>query len=218
MLSGGKTPKTQPRRPNYGGGGPPAWLVFLLGVAFVFGAYYVWTGVSDFIASGGMGVMEATEQVLVRETATAEQIEVERDLFTPRPTFTPMPECQDFAVIVPNAIVRAEPNTGSEILESLSEGTPVCVLGSDGDWYIIDLNPVTRRIETGYMFFNIIEAENPTLTPTQTFTPAPTLTPAPSQTPSLTPTPRPTQTPDPDATDTPTPTPLPTATPAFQSV
>ncbi len=29
--------------------GPPAWIVFLAGVALIFGLYYVWLGVRDFL-------------------------------------------------------------------------------------------------------------------------------------------------------------------------
>ena len=137
---------------------------------------------------------------------------------TPRPTFTPIPECQDFTVIVDAAIVRQGPTTGSQPLASLSRGEMVCVIERRGDWYLIDNNPATRRIDEAYMFFNIIEAMNPTPTPTNTYTPAPTVTEEPTLTPSVTPSPAPTATPDPDATDTPTPTPTTTPTVPVQSI
>ena len=154
-------------------------------------------------------MVEATERITVLETATAEEIQARESLVTLHPTWTPVPSCLDFVVIVPSALVRELPSTASAILDSLPEGETVCVLGrdSDPDWYVIDRNPsTTRRIEIGYMFHNIIEAVNPTLTPTSTFTLGPTVTPLPTITPTLSPTPTPTFTPDPNATRTPAPT------------
>lgn len=182
----GKKPASQGRRPQYGDPIFPAWLVFLTGVALVFAAYYLWIGVQDFVASGGLGVAEATQRIVVLDTATAEQIEAERARLTPRPTWTPLPECQEFVVIVESAIIRAAPSTASPVITTLPEGEIVCVierLADNRDWYLIDRNPrTTRTIETGYMFYNIIQAANPTPTPSDTFTPAPSVTPMPSST------------------------------------
>ena len=209
-MLGKKPPSRSKRPPQYGENPIPAWLVFLVGVALVFGAYYLWQGIRDFVASGGLGVAEATQRITVLDTATAEQIQAQQQRLTPRVTWTPMPECHDFIVIVPSAIVRAQPSTAAQIMESLPEGEPVCVIAraaEDADWYVIDRNPrTTRSIEEGYMFYNIIEAVNPTPTPSDTFTPAPTVTPIPipSNTPTLPPTPS--YTPDPNATSTPIPT------------
>jgi hypothetical protein len=199
-------------------------LVFILGVALVFGAYYLWLGVRDFLATGGLGIAEATEQVAATETATAVQFvqsqQQTEQAVTPLPTLTPIPECQDFVVVVDRVNVRFAPNTDSLVVEIFERDQTVCVLGPHpelNDWYLIDLNPNSRRINEGYIFGNLIEALNPTLTPTLTHTPPPTVTPVPTQTPSITPTPVPTDTPDPDATATPTPTPTPTPTLAVQS-
>jgi hypothetical protein len=190
-----------------------------MGVALVFGVYYLWIGLRDFISSGGLGIVEATEQAIEETTATAVQAESNFVAITPLPTFTPLPECQDFVVVVPNAIIRASSSTTSPILDSISEGETVCVIdrAANADWYVIDQNPLTRRIETGYMFHNIIEALNPTPTPSKTFTPPPTITSMPSPTRTITPTPEPTDTPDPNATHTPTPTYTPSPTLPVQS-
>lgn len=206
------------RRGGYGSHGPPAWLVFLVGVALVFGVYYIWIGVQDYMALGARTVSQATQEAVVRSTATAVEAGVRGLDATPRPTFTPIPECQEFVVIVDAAIVRQGPTTGSQPLDSLGRGEPVCVIERRGDWYLIDRDPVRRRIVEAYMFYNIIEAVNPTPTPTATYTPAPTITPEPTLTPSDTPSPAPTATPDPDATETPTPTPTLTPTVPVQSV
>jgi hypothetical protein len=214
----GKRSGSQGRGSGYVGQGPPAWLVFLVGMALVFGVYYIWIGVQDYIALGARSVQEATREAQSLATATAIEIDVRGLNVTPRPTFTPIPECQDFAVIVDAAIVRQGPTTGSQPLASLSRGEMVCVIERRGDWYLIDNNPATRRIDEAYMFFNIIEAMNPTPTPTNTYTPAPTVTEEPTLTPSVTPSPAPTATPDPDATDTPTPTPTTTPTVPVQSI
>jgi hypothetical protein len=190
-----------------------------MGVALVFGVYYLWIGLRDFISSGGLGIVEATEQAIEETTATAIQAESNFVAITPLPTFTPLPECQDFVVVVPNAIIRASSSTTSPILDSISEGETVCVIdrAANEDWYVIDQNPLTRRIETGYMFHNIIEALNPTPTPSKTFTPPPTITSMPSPTRTITPTPAPTDTPDPNATHTHTPTYTPSPTLPVQS-
>jgi hypothetical protein len=181
-------------KPSRHGSGPPAWLVFLVAVALVFGAFYLYQGAQNFVRTGGLGVSEATSRAQVVETATAQQqdsVAATRAPSTQRPTLTPIPECIDFRVIVPNAIVRAGPSESSAILGGLSQGEVVCVLGRqpDSDWYEIDQNPETRRLDLAYMNEVVIEAVNPTLTPSQTLTALPTVTAAPTETPSLTPIP-----------------------------
>jgi hypothetical protein len=136
------------------------------------------------------------------------------------PTSTPLPTCIDFVVSVPNAIVRQNPSPNAAILTSYSQGEPVCVLGRpspESEWYFIDMNPRTRRIEPAYMHETVVEAVNPTLTPTRTTTP--TRTPTPTDTPTITRTAvvPPTVTTNPDVTDTPSPTPTLTPTPPRSS-
>lgn len=201
---------------SYRRGGPPAWLIFIIAIALVFGAYYLWIGFQNYLRTGGLGVVEATERANLIATSTAEQIaSIPSD--TPRPSFTPVPECQNFVVSVPSAIVRESPSANGAIVTSLPQGTTVCVLGRDegSEWYTIDNNPSTRRLEIAYMHETVIEAVNPTPTITKTPTPAPTVTALPSLTPSITPSPAPTATIDPHATDTPVPTPTPTDTPTL---
>ncbi len=199
-----------------GSAGPPAWLIFIIAVALVFGAYYLWTGFQNYLRTGGLGVVEATERANLIATSTADRMASVPSL-TPRPSFTPVPECQNFIVSVPSAIVREAPTSNGAIVTSLSQGTTVCVLGQDegSEWYTIDNNPETRRLELAYMHETVIEAVNPTPTITRTPTPLPTVTTLPSLTPSITPSPAPTATIDPDATDTPSPTPTPTETPTL---
>ncbi len=203
----------------------PSWLVFLLAVAVVFGVYYLWRGFQNYLASGGLGVIETTTQAEEVASATAAQIIESRP--TARPTFTPIPDCTPFVVSVPSAIVREAPSTSAPLVTSWEEGTEVCVIGrapENAEWYIVDRNPRTRLIEFAYMHESILEAVNPTLTPSRTFTPLPTVTAMPTLEPTRSPTPVPTATIDPNATDTPTPsrTPTPTITPtatlAFGSV
>ena len=212
--------KTRPRGRPKSGGGPPAWLVFIVGVALVFGFYYLWQGVQNFFRTGGRGVIEATEQAVVVSTATAERVtslEVDAAI-TPPPTRTPVPECQEFVVSVPNAIIRDAPSSNGAILGSANEGEKICVLGMepDTDWYVIDQTPGTRRLNLAYMHVSVIRAVNPTPTPSRTPSPLPTVTPLPTDTATPTPSPQPTEpspTPDerqasqlPDVTDTPEPT------------
>lgn len=169
--------------------GPPSWFVILLGIAIVFGIYYTWQGVRDFMSTG-MTVVESTRQAIEGVTATAERVlELETYAPSPLPTQTPVPPCQDFEVVVASAIVRSQPTTRSSVVESLSQGETVCVIARHpaSDWLVVDKNPLTRRLEPVYMHQSIIRALNPTLTPSKTFTPAPTITPTASFTPSDTP-------------------------------
>lgn len=204
-MSFGRTP----RRPHGRGGGPPAWFIFLVGVAIVFGVYYLWLGVQNFIRTGGRGVVEMTQQAQVVFTATAAQVRPTSSGAN-LPTSTPVPTCTDFVVSVPNAIVRQNPGPNAAIVTSYSQGQSVCVLGrasAESEWYFIDMNPRTRRIEPAYMHETVVEAVNPTVTPTRT--PTFTRTPTPSDTPTITSTPRllPTDTPDPAISATPSPEP-----------
>ena len=190
--------------------GPPAWFVILLGIAVVFGLYYLWLGVRNFVATGGT-VAESTQQAVVGITSTALRIqEIEFSAPTPLPSFTPVPPCQDFVVHVREAIVRDQPNTNSRIVAALTEGATVCVIAAvpGADWYLLDANPVTRRLEKVYMHQDIISALNPTLTPTRTVTPAPTAKPTRTRTPA------PTATQPPRTRTAPPPRPSPSVTPA----
>jgi hypothetical protein len=195
----------------------PAWMVFVVAVAVIFGTYYLWQGFRSYLETGGLGIMEATERAQIIATATADQVREIAPRTTLRPTFTPIPECKQFVVSVPSAIVRESASTNAAIITSWSRGTQVCMIdraATDNEWYIVDGNPETRRIEFAYMHESVIEALNPTLTPSRTPTALSTVTPLPTDTPSRTPTPAPTATIDPRATATPTLTPSATATPS----
>ena len=175
--------------------GPPSWFVILLGIAIVFGLYYLWFGLRNFMSTG-VTVVESTQQAIDRNTATAVRIqELEINAPTPLPSFTPVPPCQEFAVRVREAIVRSEPDTSSRIVDALKQGETVCVITAlpNSDWYLIDENPLTRRIDKVYMHRDIIYALNPTETPTITLTPTQTDT----ATQTFTPTTRPTEAPVP---------------------
>ncbi len=175
--------------------GPPSWFVILIGIAIVFGVYYLWLGLRSFMASG-VGVTESTQQAIERNTATAVRIqEIVLNAPTPLPSFTPVPPCQEFVVRVPIAIVRSQPSTSSQIVEGLKEGETVCVITMlpDSEWYLIDQNMLTRRIESVYMHRDIVRALSPT--PRPTATPIPTATPTPTITPTSTDTRAPPQAP-----------------------
>lgn len=168
--------------------GPPSWFVILVGIAIVFGVYYMWLGLRSFMASG-VSVSESTQQANEQSTATAARIEeIVQHAPTPLPSFTPVPPCQEFIVRVPIAIVRAEPSTSSRIVSSLREGEAVCVITMmpDSEWYLIDENMLTRRIERVYMHRDIVRALNPTPKPTATTIPS--ATPSPTETAPPTPT------------------------------
>jgi hypothetical protein len=162
--------------------GPPAWFIFLLGVAFIFGIYYTWSNLRDFLRMGGISVSQATQQSQSQATVTAEQRAVlDAELPTRRPSPTAKPPCQDFEVSAANGNMRQGPTTSSNLIQSLPEGTVVCVLqseqgGDDFVWYFIDRDPVTRLIEPGYMREDVLRPLNPTATPSNTPPPAPTIT------------------------------------------
>lgn len=200
-----------------GNNGPPSWLVFLVGTALVFGAYYIWNGAQNFLRTGGRGVVETTQRAVIVASATAQSQPITRQPSrTPFPT--PFPTCQDFIVIVPNARVREQPNELSAVVDSFFESDTVCVVGKpspESEWFTIDLRPETRRLDVAYMHESVISALNPTPTPSMTVTPLPTVTPMPSLTPSLTPVPTLSPTVDPLAT--PTFTPTPSATPSIEA-
>ncbi len=173
----------------------PAWLSFLIAVGLVFGGFYLFQGMQEFFRTGGLGVQEATRQAEIIASATAERVtrlpgggSGIAAAVTLRPTATPPPPCQDFRVSVRAGIVRASPASSGAVLTQLNEGATVCVLGREtgSEWYTLDLNPNTRRIELAYMHESVIRAVNPTATPTRTLPPTRTSTPAPP-TPTLDP-------------------------------
>lgn len=168
-----------------GGRGTPAWLIVLIAGAFVFGFFYVVQGVQTFFRTGGLGVQEATQRAFVGETATAVRVTQRATVgFTPQPTFTPPPECIDFRVTTDSGMVRASPSFNGQPVTSIRGGEIVCVLERVGEWYTIDSNTETRRRELAYMHESILEAANPTATPSPT-APATPL-PAPTDTPLAT--------------------------------
>lgn len=183
----------------------PAWLVFVMAVALVFGVYYIWIGLRDFIETGGLGIQEATERARIIATATGEFESTRQAVIGPTrearfATFTPIPPCENFVVAVPVAIMRDTPSTGGNIVEQLPQGQSVCVLGRETHneviWFLVDANPATRRLDAAFMREDLIEALNPTPTPSRTLTALPTVTSLPVTAPTV--------------TLTPTPTPLPT--------
>ncbi len=198
--------------------GPPSWFIFLIGIAVVFGVYYLWLGLRNFMATGAT-VIESTRQAIVEYTATAERI-VELEILAPTalPTFTPVPSCEDFVVTVQTAIIRSQPSTNSRIVGAVDEGETVCVIAreANSEWYVLDDNPLTRRLEPVFMHEDIIRALHPTPTPTRTFTPSPTTSPSPTFTKSPTPTPLPSR--RPSTQEAPSITPRPTITPTRASV
>lgn len=183
--------------------GPPSWFIFLIAIAIVFGIYYVFIEARDFFASGAQSPINATQAAELEATATIERRLAQDALPTRRPTGTPTPECQTFVVNVPSAIIRDQPSTAGRLLESIPEGTEVCVIQREGatDWYLIDRNTITTRIEVGYMRDDLIEPLNPTPTPSNTAPPppsiTPTFTPSATLTPTITPTSEATATPEP---------------------
>lgn len=173
------------------------------------GGYYLVLGARDYVRTGGLGVVEATEQAIVISTATAiQRATAAIPTETLIPTFTPVPPCQDWVVTVESAVVRMLPDTDAPLVSVMNGGDTVCVIRRVPDtlWYLIDANPDTTRLDEAYMRGDIIRPTNPTATPTLSPTPLPTVTP-------ITPTVTPTLDPDMTATLAPTLTPSITTTP-----
>jgi hypothetical protein len=192
-------------------------VIFLVGVALVLGGYYVLLGLRNFVRVGGLGVIESTQQAVVQNTATAMSIKPTVGIVLPTPT--PVRECIPFLVSVESAIVRQSANANSGIIKSYGYGSEICVLGraANPEWYEIDTNPLTRRVESGFMHETVIEAVHPT--PTPTHTPVVTATPLETATPTFLPTlPQPVPNSDTLATVTPAPPTIqPTATLPLQN-
>jgi hypothetical protein len=201
----------------------PAWLVFLVAVALVFGSFYLWDGLQRYVRTGGLGVAESTARAGIVATATAERVTRGAVMTrTPAPTPTALPECQAFRVLVvnaPTALVRAAPNSSGRVLDAFPNETDVCVLWREpnSEYYAIDSNPETQRYEIAYMHESVLEALNPTLTPSPSHTPPPSVTPPATLSPMPSMTGAPVVTFTPSATEEsaqPTLPPAPTETPA----
>jgi len=156
--------------------GPPAWFVTLLAFALVFGVYYLYTGFLSWMERGGQSVEQATAQAVQVVTSSAqERIAARTPSATPRPSPTAIPPCQTFIVSANSANVRRQASLLGEVLRVLPQGSEVCVLSRQGDWYQIDADPITRRIEEGFMSADVLRPLNPRPT-APGFTPPPTIT------------------------------------------
>ncbi|GAB4408127.1 MAG: hypothetical protein Kow00106_01180 [Anaerolineae bacterium] len=194
---------------TYRSSGPSPLLVVLLAALLVLGCYYTWRGVLDFLEDRGDITAPATREAVASATAQAVTVQPLPTLYIPA-TFTPLPPCQWFRVRVERAVYRECPstdNTQCPIREVVTYGTELCTYGRSPDnpeWYVIDLNPQGAFRDTVFMHESVLEAVNPTPTPSPTFTPLPTVTPLPSNTPGPTLSPVPTDTASPvEATATP---------------
>ncbi len=198
--------------------GPSPILVVVIGACVVLGGYFVWRGLLDFVASRGNITAEVTQQAVATATARAQSPILRPTLYVPA-TFTPLPPCQWFRVKVERAVYRECPSTDNEqcpIRDVVPEGTELCVYGRVPDvpeWYVVELNPGGAYRDTVYMHESVLEAVNPTPTPTVTMTPLPTVTPTPSPSPQPTLPPSPSPTYDPRLSPTPTPSVTPSPTP-----
>ena len=204
---------------NPGSSGPPAWLVVLVAAMIVFGGYFIYAGVRNYMASGLQGAFlaQATRSAVDATPVLDLDVTATLDLrFTPAPSRTPVPDCQDFVITVPEAIIRECASTNCAIKDVRHSGDVVCVLERDyvqAEWYIIDLDDSRFFTDLAYMHESLMQAVNPTPTPTTTPTPQPTGTPTPADAlppeASLTPSPSGSEVRFPTITATPTPTPSP---------
>lgn len=176
---------------TYRSSGPSPVLVVLLAALLVLGCYYTWRGVLSFLEDRGNITAPATREAVATATAQAESLRLPPTLYFPA-TFTPLPPCQTFRVRVERAVYRECPSTDNRqcpVREVVTYGTELCVYGRSPDnpeWYVVELNPGGAFRDTVFMHQSVLEAVNPTPTPTRTFTPLPTVTPLPSATPGST--------------------------------
>jgi hypothetical protein len=196
--------------------GPSPLLVVVIGAFVVFGGYYVWTGFLSFLEDRGDITVQITREV--QATSTAQAAPQHPTIFVPA-TFTPLPPCIPFVVNVERAVYRDCPSTDDKQcprVDSLTYGTEVCVYSrarENPEWYVVELNPGGAYRDIVFMHESVIEAVNPTPTPTATLPPLPTVTPLPTDTPPPTRPITPTETPDQATPPTPAPTRTPSPTP-----
>ncbi len=161
-----------------GRAGPPAWLVIVLAAMLVFGVYFVWSGIQNYMAGNLQGALlaGATRAAQVTPISGEGESPTPELRFTAAPTRTPVPECQDFVITVPEAIIRKCASTNCAIVGVRHQGDVVCVLERDytaGEWYIVDLDESRFFTDLNYMHESVMRAVNPTPTPTVTPTAAP---------------------------------------------
>lgn len=196
------------KRSNEPGGLMIFIVVAIVGVA----AYFLWTGLIDVVETGGEINAPLTREAATIFAATALS-QPTKPIYRPEPvpTRTPEPPCQEFIVTYNGyAAVRDNPALSDPAIAGLPRGTRVCVwehLPASG-FYLVKVE-IDGRDRLAYMNEAVIEAVNPTFTPSNTFTPLPSITPRPTDTPSRTPTRDPQVTPS----QTPTPPPTPTVPP-----
>jgi hypothetical protein len=202
--------------------GPPAWLVILIAGLVVFGGYFIYAGIRNYMAGSLQGAFIAQTTRSAGATPSFDpNMTPTLDLrFTLAPSRTPVPACQDFVVIVPEAIIRECASTNCAIKDVRHDGDVVCVLERDyeqAEWYIIDLDDSRFFTDLAYMHESLLRAVNPTPTPTITPSPAPTNTPTEGVTlpPGVSPTPTPTE--SGVRFPTITPTPMPTSPPEISA-
>lgn len=170
--------------------GPPGWFIMLVAMALVFGGFRLLMGVQSFIADGRVLQPQASAVAVETSAPMSNSGVPARPLSTRFPTMTPQPECQEY-VVRPGAgviNVRRQPSTSAVVEETLAEGTSVCMLEVQGEWYFVDRDIRTRRIEPGYIFEGLLRSANPTATATVTQMAPATITLTPSNTPTRTPT------------------------------
>lgn len=145
----------------------------LVAFTLVFATFFLLQGLRN--ASTGVDPQRsaATQQAQWEFTEIAEQNRALYSTQTARPTATAIPPCQEFTIRTAMANIRAEPDIDAERLDRLPEGSAICVIqaaSSTAEWYLIDRNPNTRRVEIGYMHQSVLRATNPTPRPTATAT------------------------------------------------
>lgn len=150
---------------------PPTWFIMLIGVAFVFGGFRLWQEVQFFFREGQFFLPTATLNSRITPTPAPNLI-----IATRFPSPTPLPECQEYIVTADSVNVRAQPSTIAQVLEIIAKDTVVCVLAKEGEWFFVDRDKRTRRLEAGYIYEPLLRSAIPTPTTTPTVRPAPTIT------------------------------------------
>lgn len=190
--------------------GPSGLLVTLIAAALVFGGYFLYMGIINWVEADTIARQTSTRAAQLTQTEDA--IAAATQGFMPFPTNTSVPQCETYYVNVSSAWVRRCPSLTCEAKDNKPNQADVCVLGradpaefpvysSPGEWYVVDLNEGLIFPDVGYMHESVLSPRNPTPRPSQTFTPLPTVTPLPTPSPGPTGTSTPTITPSPDPDD-----------------
>jgi hypothetical protein len=175
---------------HYSRPGPSTPLVIVTAIACVLVCVLFW--VASLRVLGGALGGAATQ------TRIVEDVLASNPTFDMGPSLTPIPVCEQFSVNVDRTVLRICPDQECEARQLVTYGQELCVYGhalpqeqypDAVQWFEVDINSSGAFRELVYVHEDVVQAMNPTPTPTRTFTPLPTITQTPTLRQTVTPTP-----------------------------